>query len=473
MKDNSQDGSSEPVLASYTCPGELYSIPREIHLARLAAYYSKCRDCEHRFDSDRVYFKRDEPKSVSERPATRTTLVSEEGVRGVYLNELDRNRALLWGEAIAALLWEEQPMMAMGKPPEEEQVFLAVSAVGSRPAAFQSPTVVVGFDERPSSPDIVTGVVLGLRRMGCSVIDLGQTMLPTLAFHVFSKDANGGLFVTGAGCNPSWTGFDILKKGAGPISLSGLQQIEQFVKNGVGRQTRQIGAHRPYQGQAEYEASLESGFHALRPLKIVCGTSTRMLPRALDRLFAKLPCDLIQLALPTRQRNLFDPRDVDLVRVATKVVEGQFHLGLIIDDDGRHSAFITDKGRLVTPREIARLLIEVALREHHAGQFILSTCWLAEARKWLEGREAIAIDGGEAASEIVARLTEREALMALSADGRVWYRQTFAACDALLVLAGILQALSLSDAPFSDVVSRIPSANTGVTSDTPSRDGTA
>ena len=35
---------------AYHCPGEHYSISRAIHLARLASFYDKCRDCPHAHD---------------------------------------------------------------------------------------------------------------------------------------------------------------------------------------------------------------------------------------------------------------------------------------------------------------------------------------------------------------------------------------------------------------------------------------
>lgn len=449
MSDSDQPAgkSIAPGLTSYTCPGELYSIPRGIHLARLAAYYPKCRDCEHRFDAGHVISRVEEPQ----RP-TKTTLVTEESVRGVYLNELDRNRAIAWGEALAAYLWDRQPMIGRRKP-DDAQIVSDRASLQSI-AVTDGPTVVVGFDERPSSPDIVSGAVLGLRRMGCPVIDLGQTALPNLAFHAHSLDAAAGLFVTGAGCDSSLTGFEFLSRNGFPFPHEGLLKLEQSIKSGVGRQSRQIGMHRPFQGQAAYESSLETHFHALRPLRIVCGSSTRQLPRLLDRLFSKLPCRLTHVAIPMRRRNLFDVRDGDLHRVATSVVESQHHLGVIVDDDGRHAAFVTDRGRLVMPREVARLLIEIIQREHHQAKIVVSTSWLKEAGSWLEGRGATVIDGGETVVELVQKLVENDAVLALSADGRVWFRQSYPACDALLMLAHVLKALSLGDVPFSEIVAR-------------------
>lgn len=451
---DSLDGSKPPALSSYTCPGELYSISREVHLARLAAFYVKCRDCVHRIDSERF---QDEINRSAPEPTLKSaanSLVTDEGIRGVYLNEIDRNRGVKWGEAFAAYLWDQRPMMASVKAEPSQQI-IPDQRTTRQPSAMGAPTVVVGFDERVSSPDIVTGVVLGLRRMGCTAIDLGQTLLPPLAFHIHAKNADGGMYVTGTGRGPSFTGFDFLSDRGGPITRSDLLNIDESVKLGTGRQTRQVGAHRPFQGQREYEESLSQYFHALRPLKIVCGTSTRLLPLTLDRVFTKLPCEIAHVSLPTRQRDLFDPGDVDLVRVAERVIESKADLGVALDADGRHAAFITDQGRLVTAREVARLLIEVVMRHHGSAAVVISSCWAHEAQSWFDGRNAVVFDGGDSTAELVFSLQEKKAALGFSADGRIWFGYDPPVSDAIVSLAGILQALSFSDTPFSEVVSRI------------------
>ena len=226
-------------------------------------------------------------------------------------------------------------------------------------------------------------------------------------------------------------------------------------KNGVSRQTRRIGRHFPIQGQLSYESSLAPHFHALRPLKIACGSATRQTPRILDRVFSKLPCRLTHHSLPIRSRNLTDPRDIDLQRVAKLVKDSQAHLGILIDEDGRHVALITDRGRLVTPKEVARILLEVALRDHHDATFIVATPLVPDATTWLEGRDARIIDGGDTVDQQVQLLVEHQAMLAIAGDSRVWFDHKHPTCDATRVLAGILQALSLSDALFSEVIARI------------------
>jgi phosphomannomutase len=466
MMNDSEELSPRPSpskpLTSYTCPGEPYSISHSIHLARLAAFYSKCQDCDHRFDAEHIFPRENERHPHLEQRVIRTSLLTDESVRGVYLNELDRNRAIAWGEAFASVLWDQQPMLARRELEAETQIVKEQAATPVLNLS-QGPTVVVGFDERPSSPDIVSGVVLGLRRMGCPVIDLGQTSLPIVAHHLQMREASAGLFVTGAGGDPSLTGFEFLARGALPFPGEILLQFEINAKNGVSRQTRQIGRYTPIQGQSSYESSLAPHFHALRPLKIACGSSTRLTPRILDRLFSKLPCQLTHIPLPVRNRNLSDPRDVDLQRVAKLVVDNQAHLGILIDEDCQHVALITDRGRLVTPKEIARILLEIALRDHHDAVLIVAASLVRDATKWLEGRDAKVIDGGDTIENLVRSLVEQQAILAIADDGRVWFDHKHPTCDALRVLARILQALSLGDAPFSEVVSRIDQMGAGRT----------
>lgn len=444
---------------SYTCPGEPYSITHSIHLARLAAFYSKCQHCEHRFDAEHIFPRESERHPVVEQRIVRTSLVTDDAVRGVYLNELDRNRAIAWGEAFAALLWNQHPLQGRTSSGDESTTAHEPppEVANETPAISRSSglTVVVAFDERPSSPDIVSGAVAGLRRMGCHVLDLGQSSLPIVSFHLQSVNANAGLYITGAGGDPSITGMEFLFADGIPLAPDDLREMESLTRTGVGRQTREIGKHTVAQGQSEYEASLIPSFHALRPLRIVCGSSTRLMSRVLDRLFSQLPCRLMQLSLPNRQRNLREPRDSDVQRVARSVVDGQHHLGLVFDDDGQQVAFVTDAGKLVSPMEIARLVIEIAQRENHASRFVVASSLLSDVSSWVEGREASAIDGGETTGQLVRTLMKHKASVAFATDGRIWFQDRHPQCDAILVMAAILQALSLSDASFTEVVTRI------------------
>src|SRR5687768_15345386 len=107
--------------AEFVCPGEHYPISRAVHLARLATGFARCRECPLHHDGG--------TRPGQPLPSGLRRLLTTEGVRGVYRNELDGPVAGRLPTAMATMLWED--------------------AAGRRPRAGFS--VVVGYDERPWS----------------------------------------------------------------------------------------------------------------------------------------------------------------------------------------------------------------------------------------------------------------------------------------------------------------------------------
>ena len=187
----------------YICPGETHPISRAVHLSRLSAYFPACRDCPFRNDTGHLPRQTIERLQETERRVQRKSLFTAEGVRGKYLNELTRSKAEKYAAALAELVWEHAP-------------FVAHVEDAPRKGRRAGPTVVIGHDERPSSPDIVMGVAASLRRMGCAVVDVSRCTEPCFRFAVDHLQAAAGIYVTGAGCGPAWTGLDFVGAQASP-----------------------------------------------------------------------------------------------------------------------------------------------------------------------------------------------------------------------------------------------------------------
>lgn len=499
----------------YICPGESHAISRSVHLARLIAGYAACRHCVHRHDHGVVKTAADLESNDAHNRGGKTgreSLVTPEGIRGIYLNELGRSDAADWGAAFASMMWDEQPRLARsieeqidGTPstarnspdhprlgsrspvgdstvspdqcqcvrqptplspgshdvaPPEKSLNATLDAIDSMPTiARRYPTVVVGFDERSSSPDIVVGIAQGLRRMGCDVVDLGQISNPCFRYAIHHLNSAGGIYVTGSGYDPCWTGMNVAGRGALPwLEQSILEQFESRAKSKVVRPTRTAGTQRPFHATVPYEAGLSEFFHALRPLNIVCGTSCRLLRRTLESLFARLPCGLTMEQLPVRRRDLNDPRDPDVRRVAANVVANKKHLGLIIDDDGERCAFLTEEGRLLSPAQTTTLLINLELRDHPSVMIVTDQPLLAALGNWPSSRRSKVQKQTIAPSKLPASMAPAEATLGCSSDHRYWFRGAYPMCDGILTLGHVLQSLSLSDASMSEVLSRLASA---------------
>jgi len=359
-------------------------------------------------------------------------------VRGVYRNELSRARANQIAAAFAVLLWEDSAVSGRNDGID-------------RGARQSRPTVVAGYDERPSSPSIFSGLVAGLRRMGCHVIDIGLATKSGFWFAVDHVHAAGGVFVTGSGCEPSWTGVDFVR-GDRPLSLgAGLERIRELCQAPLNRPTRTSGTHRSFQAAVPYEASLGKHFQGLRQRLVACGCSSPLVRRTIERLFESLPCRLLTVELPLRVRNPVHRRDADVLRLSTAVRESQASLGILIDDDGQRCGFLDERGRHIPPAAIARLLVPPLL-----GEFANATILLEEGA-FNEMRPLVEAMGGRCQvcpntfAEIAGELRQTGALYAGGDSGRHWFVDAVPTCDALLVLGRVLVASSQTEVPISEL----------------------
>ena len=427
----------------YVCPGEDYSISRAVHLSRLAAFYPKCRECAHRHDTSQLTPQTIEKMDASVQRAGRATLFTDQGVRGIYLNELTASKAGEIAGAYASLLWESTPLMLQdtGTPPT------------SRMQKRLGPQVVIGHDDRPSSPDLVTGVAKTLRRMGCQVIDVGLVSRPCFWFAVEHLQASAGIQVTGSSCNPAWTGLDFVGSGAIPVARDHqLELISERYESGYQRPLRQSAGQRTFHALAVYEAGLWKHFHALRPLKVCIGCPNRPVRDLIGRLFQKLACKIVPVLTPVRSRSTLDPQDPDNVRMAQTVVQQRAHFGLLIDDDGQTCVVWDERGELVPARQVTLLLAETVLAEARQSQIVVEGAAFKELLRPIDRRDGFCAQAEPTLWGMAQGMREASAVFGGGDSGRYWFRETFPTCDAVLTLAKLLQALSRSDAELSNVL---------------------
>ena len=215
----STSGLTRANESSFVCPGSTQAVSRAVHLARLNAAWPNCDQCEWRTDSE----------GLAEKTLQATERIrdhrgaglhrTEFGVRGPYINELDRRTsadlARIFASCVNELATAADQEPVSPAPVRASQQYRPVTNATPESAVpaklMDVHAIVVGYDGRSSSPDIFVGVTAAVREMGLSVIDIGRCTAASIQEAARSLQGCAGImFVTGAGKPASWTGLDVM-----------------------------------------------------------------------------------------------------------------------------------------------------------------------------------------------------------------------------------------------------------------------
>lgn len=327
MRDGAAQVETADAADQFLCPGESIAVSRSVHLARLASGFPACRTCVHAGQVATL------PAAVRTgiQPSDTSSIIRPEGIRGIYLNQLNRS------------------------------VLSRIAATILGAAGYEGPgsAVVIGHDSRPSSPDLAIGVVEAARRSGFDVIDAGGTSRACFDFAMLELRANLGLFVTGGSGPQHQNGLDILQANlSNGFSRSMQSACRLWETQPAHRHQRQSGSYETVYPQSAYLDQVLSGFHAIRPLRVIFASGDLYTTRFLVDALKATPCE-------TRQVTFRD----DLEQTFGNDVS-RFHadLGVLIQRDGRSIYFWNEAGAPFSPLELLEQAGLAVTRETTANE---------------------------------------------------------------------------------------------------------
>ncbi|HWL08926.1 MAG TPA: hypothetical protein VNQ76_10995 [Planctomicrobium sp.] len=402
----------------YHCPGERQPVSRAIHLARLASGHRACRECRHQQETGSL------PgaviKRLRQRPTNPTFLMNvDEGIRGLYTNELTRERISYIVRCILDIVEEER---------ESEQ---------SDTTPINGPLrIVVGFDGRPESPDLAIGVVQALKQSLTDLIDVGLVTRPELDFSIDRFHPHLGLFVTGGLHSVGWTGLDLLDGQSWPwLTMERQLKLQQRLDSqSIPRRSRVAGRYQTVEISGEYEAALSHQFHALRPLRIGITCPDHKILGMVKKLTGQTPCDVRFLQTGSSRQSERSQKSLpDLI------CERHLDLGFAIAQDGRGCELFDETGAKLSVDAISELLL-------------LPYNNLSDEKR-TGGRDILHIFPDERTRRERQRSSEIPVIV--DEAGRSFFLDESPACDAVQTFARLLEVLSLSERRLSYVVASL------------------
>ena len=322
--------------------------------------------------------------------------------------------------------------------------------------------VVIGHDNRTTSPALHKHAIKGLAGSGCDVLDIGLVSTPQVYWYTVQRGDSAGLMITASHLGPQHNGF---KLSIGVQSLYGddIQQIYRIILEGDycsgDGAVERLSSDEVY---SRYIDDLTRRASITRPLKVVIdagnGTGGLFSQRLIES-WGHEVLDCLYCEPDGRYPNHQpDPgNEANMRALCARVRELGADIGLGFDGDADRLGVVDEQGHLIAPDRILTLLAKDTLARHPGSQILIdvsSSQVVLDAVKE-EGGVPVLCPTGH--SLVKAKMAETGALLGGEMSGHIFMAEDYYGFDDAYLVAGrVLQLLSASDQPLSALDNALP-----------------
>ncbi len=299
----------------------------------------------------------------------------------------------------------------------------------------------------------------GLMGGGVDVVNIGVVPTPVLYFAAERWGIKSGVMITASHNPAEFNGFKILR-GNGSIygddilELHTIMTAGDIIVDGNGTMTEKDAL-------AEYVDYISSSIELERPVRFAVDGGNGTAGLAAPEIFRKLGCEPVELYMkpdgtfpnhhpdPTVEKNLSDMKRT--------VVENGLELGIGFDGDTDRLGVLDDKGSIIWGDSLLAIYSRDILRENPGSSIIFEV----KCSQGLE--EDILKHGGKPVmwktghSLIKKKMKEEGALLAGEMSGHQFFADRyFGFDDAIYAACRLLEIVSRSDIPLSDIYKSLP-----------------
>lgn len=347
-------------------------------------------------------------------------------IRGIYPSELNEDVAFLIGRAFASFL--------------------------------QAETVIVGRDMRTSGPSIFDAVTRGLMHQGADVLNIGMVSTDQYYF-ACTKLGLPGMMVTASHNPKQYNGFKMVKKMPQLLSGdAGIQDLRKLVESEAFSEPTRQGSMSELDLSEEFIESVLQliDVASLKSLKVIADTGNGMVGPILQRVYERLPVELIGLYLDpdgTLPNHGLDPlQPENRAELEARVVSENADVGFAFDGDGDRFFAIDNRGQFISGDFMTALMGQYFLEKHPGAKI------LYDVRASWAVPELIGAAGGVPLMErvghafIKARMSNEGAIFAGEVTGHYYFGDFNYADSGVIPSLIILEMLSKKGKTLSELL---------------------
>ncbi|MFT4249731.1 MAG: phosphomannomutase/phosphoglucomutase [Pseudomonas sp.] len=339
---------------------------------------------------------------------------------------------------------------------------LVGQAIGSVMQAQDLHEVVVGRDGRLSGPELSIGLIEGLRRAGCRVIDIGLAPTPVIYFAAHHLRVGSCVAVTGSHNPPDYNGFKVVIDGQ---TLSGEAIAELYRRIAEGRLHRaaEPGALEQRDVADDYIQRIADDVQLDRPLKVVAdagnGAAGEIAPRLLEAIGAEvvpLYCE-IDGSFPNHHPDPSEPHNLE--DLAQMVRRFDADLGVAFDGDADRLGVVTREGTMVFADRLLMLFAAEVLQRNPGALVIYDVKCTGKLSDFVLRNGGSPMMWKTGHSLIKAKMRETGAELAGEMSGHFFFKERwYGFDDGLYAAARLLEILAQREQPLTDVLAELPAS---------------
>ncbi|NBR93747.1 MAG: phosphomannomutase/phosphoglucomutase [Actinobacteria bacterium] len=325
-----------------------------------------------------------------------------------------------------------------------------------------SKEIVVGYDMRPSSENLVAAFSDGVRVTGTNVVNIGLAATDQLYFATGKLNIPGAMFT--ASHNPAqYHGIKLARAGAKPIgSESGLAEIRKALIDNNLPTSSTHGVERKIELLEEYGAHLRSLVDCsdIRRLKVVIDAGNGMAGHTVPRVLGPLNLTIVPMyfeldgTFPNHEANPLDSST--LKDLQHRVVSEGADVGLAFDGDADRCFLVDESGDLVAPSLLTALIAESELAKAPGSTIIYSLISSRIVPEVIKQWGGVASRSKVGHSNIKAQMAETGAIFGGEHSGHFYFRDFWNADSGMLAALYALAALghSTDSTLFSEIIGK-------------------